>query len=147
MAEPEDSGIYWSFPSGLAEGLFHFAYEGYFAGYISSSMGPSSQGSVLSVNPFQYSSFLTSAKLQQDSSPYPGTTFRQYDDDKIETISNSVSAILGSLLPTIAILVLYFVKRMLLRIGLVIVFTSIFSLALSLFTDAKRVEIFSATAA
>ena len=110
-------------------------------------MGPSSQGIISSENPFQYYPFLMPTELQQELSLYPGTKFRQYDDEKIETISNSVSAILGSLLPTIAILVLYFVKQMLLRIGLVIVFTSIFSLALSLFTEAKRVEIFSATAA
>lgn len=90
---------------------------------------------------------LTDSGAQNDSSPYPGTKFRQYDERKIEVISGAISAILGSLLPTIAILVLYFVKRMLLRIGLVIIFTSIFSLALSNFTEARRVEIFSATAA
>ena len=33
------------------------------------------------------------------------------------------------------------------RIGLVIVFTAIFSLSLSVFTEAKKGEIFSATAA
>jgi hypothetical protein len=42
--------------------------------------------------------------------------------------------------------VLYFVERMLTRIGLVILFTATFSVTLSLFTQAKKVEIFSATA-
>jgi len=63
------------------------------------------------------------------------------------TIGNSVGAILSSLLPTVVILVLYFVNKMLVRIGLIILFTAIFSLSLALFTEAKKVEIFSATAA
>lgn len=45
------------------------------------------------------------------------------------------------------VLVLYFVNSMLIRIGLVILFTTIFSVALALFTGAKKIEIFSATAA
>ena len=83
-------------------------------------------------------------RCQQQSST-PG--FRKYNEARIATISNSVGAILSSLLPTVAILALYFVQQMLVRIGLTIVFTSVFSLALSLLTDAKKVEIFSATAA
>jgi hypothetical protein len=58
-----------------------------------------------------------------------------------------VGAIISSILPTIVILVLYFVKRMIVRIGLVIIFTAIFSIALAIFTAARKVEIFSATAA
>jgi hypothetical protein len=45
------------------------------------------------------------------------------------------------------ILALYFVNSMIHRIGLVIVFTTVFSVALALFTGAKKVEVFSATAA
>ncbi|CAD6594008.1 MAG: hypothetical protein ASARMPREDX12_007936 [Alectoria sarmentosa] len=82
-------------------------------------------------------------RLKQSSTP----GFRKYNEARIATISNSVGAILSSLLPTVAILALYFVQQMLVRIGLTIVFTSVFSLALSLLTDAKKVEIFSATAA
>ena len=90
---------------------------------------------------------LTDIVYKQASTPYPGTGFRQYNEEHMMKISNSLAAIFSSLLPTMAILVLYFVKRVLLRIGLTIVFTSIFSLVLSLFTEAKKVEIFSATAA
>lgn len=62
-------------------------------------------------------------------------------------LSNTISAVVSSLLPTMVILVLYFVNRLLVRIGLVIVFTAMFSLALSTFTEANKVENFSATAA
>ena len=85
--------------------------------------------------------------IQNPSTPFPETGIRQYDDARIKRISSSVGAILSSLLPTVAILALYFVQRTLLRIGLTIIFTSVFSLALSWFTDARKVEIFSATAA
>lgn len=36
---------------------------------------------------------------------------------------------------------------MLVRIGLVIIFTAVFLLTLSIFTEARKVEVFSATAA
>lgn len=84
---------------------------------------------------------------QQVASPFPNTGFRQYDEARMTTISNSFAAILSSLLPTLAILIFYFIKSMLIRIVLTIVFTAMFSLALSVFTDARKVEIFSATAA
>ncbi|MCJ1403440.1 hypothetical protein MMC11_006663 [Xylographa trunciseda] len=86
-------------------------------------------------------------RQKQSDSPDPGTEFRSYDERRVMTMSNSVGAILSSLLPTVAILVLYFVNTTLIRIGLIILFTAIFSLALALFTEAKKVEIFSATAA
>ncbi|OAQ60275.2 hypothetical protein VFPPC_10699 [Pochonia chlamydosporia 170] len=76
-----------------------------------------------------------------------GSEARQYSDERISRISNIIGAIISSTLPTLAILVLYFVNRMIIRIGLVIVFTAVFSTAIALFTTAKKVEIFSATAA
>lgn len=88
----------------------------------------------------------TKAK-QQGSSPFPNPGYRQYDEARMTTISNSLAAILSSLLPTLAILVFYFIKSMLIRILLTIIFTAMFSLALSVFTEARKVEIFSATAA
>ena len=54
---------------------------------------------------------------------------------------------MSSLIPTLSILVLYFVKRQLVRLGLLIVFTTTFSLTLAWFTEARKVEIFSAVAA
>lgn len=45
------------------------------------------------------------------------------------------------------VLVLYYIRNMEVRIGLVIVFTTIFSVTLALFTGAKKAEILAATAA
>ncbi|XPS92847.1 hypothetical protein M3J09_002224 [Ascochyta lentis] len=72
---------------------------------------------------------------------------RKYSAERIGKASNIVVAAISSLLPTLVILALYFVKRMIVRIGLVIMFTAVFSIALAWFTDARKVEIFSATAA
>ncbi|KAI0517497.1 hypothetical protein F5B22DRAFT_603218 [Xylaria bambusicola] len=76
-----------------------------------------------------------------------GRNIRIYDERKIARVGDAIVAIFSAALPTVAILVLYFVKSMLNRIGLVVVFTSIFAAALAIFTNAKRIEIFSATAA
>lgn len=72
---------------------------------------------------------------------------REYNDEKLQAVSDGITAALASLLPTLIILVLYFVKRMLVRIGLVIVFTTIFSVVMSFYPGAKKGEVFAAVAA
>ncbi|KAK8094238.1 hypothetical protein PG997_000923 [Apiospora hydei] len=72
---------------------------------------------------------------------------RSYNTRTISRVGSATVAALSSTLPTLAILVLYFVKDMVTRLGLIILFTTIFAFALAFFTDAKKVEIFSATAA
>jgi hypothetical protein len=62
-------------------------------------------------------------------------------------VGDAIVAALSSILPTVAILVLFFVRDMLKRIGLVVVFTTLFAFALALFTNSRKIEIFSATAA
>lgn len=46
-----------------------------------------------------------------------------------------------------SIIVLYFVKSMPTRLGLVAAFTALFSIALAIVTQARRTEVFAATAA
>ncbi|KAK8006695.1 hypothetical protein PG991_012992 [Apiospora marii] len=72
---------------------------------------------------------------------------RAYSPQTISRVGSAAVAALSSTLPTLAILALYFVRDMVTRMGLVILFTTIFSIALAIFTDAKKIEIFSATAA
>lgn len=54
---------------------------------------------------------------------------------------------LAAILPAVSILALYYCSTMALRIGVMIVITFTFSIILSVFTSASRIEIFSATAA
>lgn len=92
------------------------------------------------------SSLLTGYAIQAEDKLL-GDKTRIYDEKRIARVGDAIVATFSAALPTVAILVLYFVKSMLNRIGLVVVFTSVFAAALAIFTNAKRIEIFSATAA
>ena len=70
-----------------------------------------------------------------------------YYDLLFERIASIITGVVGSLLPIAAILALYSVGSMPLRLVLTAVFSGIFSLALYLLTDARRTDIFVGTAA
>jgi hypothetical protein len=72
--------------------------------------------------------------------------YREYDEKKMARTSTVIVTVLASALPAVTVLVLYFIKQLLIRIGLIIVFTSLFSLALATFTTADKATIFTATA-
>jgi hypothetical protein len=72
--------------------------------------------------------------------------YRRYSEKKISRISTVIVTVLSSALPTTTVLVLFFIQSMLVRIGLVIVFTALFSLALAVFSSADKATIFTATA-
>jgi hypothetical protein len=55
--------------------------------------------------------------------------------------------VLASLMPTIAILALYCVNNTLARLGLILAFSSLFSLALRVLARARKIETFAATTA
>ena len=77
----------------------------------------------------------------------PDSGIVEYDNRRLSSISNGVGVTFASLVPTVSVLVLYFVNDMLVRLGLLIVFTAFFSAALATFTSARKIEIFSAVAA
>ncbi|KAI1358376.1 hypothetical protein F5Y08DRAFT_333163 [Xylaria arbuscula] len=94
-----------------------------------------------------YTAVIGRRTKEGDEDKLLGQKIRIYNEKKIARVGDAIVAIFSAALPTVAILVLYFVKSMLNRIGLVVVFTSVFAAALAIFTNAKRIEIFSATAA
>lgn len=55
--------------------------------------------------------------------------------------------IISSLLPVVCIIILYFVQKPLIRLVLILVFTTIFAVTITLVAEARRVEIFAACAA
>jgi hypothetical protein len=71
----------------------------------------------------------------------------EYRDKDILRVANIFSSIISSGLLAGAILALYFVDNMLVRLGIVTIFTQVFSLVLILVTSATKVEVFAATAA
>jgi hypothetical protein len=62
-------------------------------------------------------------------------------------ISYAIALALPSILPLCSILLLNTVRRVQVRLGMIAVFTVVFSLSLGLVTGARRVEIFSAAVA
>lgn len=71
----------------------------------------------------------------------------KYEPGGILRAADIVGTLISSSLPILAVVVLCCVKSLLTRLGLVGLFTVLFSLALITITEAKRVEIFAATAA
>ena len=71
----------------------------------------------------------------------------EYADDNVLRAANVVGSILSSGLLIGSIMSLYFAKSMLVRLGIVAGFTQTFSLVLILATNAKKIEVFAATAA
>jgi len=75
------------------------------------------------------------------------TDIVEYSDSLIIRITNLVGAVLASILPVIAIVVLHLVKGIAIRLGLVGLFSTIFSTCLWFLNDGKVIEVFSATSA
>ena len=79
--------------------------------------------------------------------PDDATLLYDYRDSRFNMATNTISLVLSSLLPPASIFVLYAVKATAARLGLIMVFSAIFTACLALFTSARRVEIFAATVA
>ncbi|TVY80581.1 hypothetical protein LSUE1_G007655 [Lachnellula suecica] len=69
-----------------------------------------------------------------------------YDTSSMDRFSKVVVTTMSSILPLVTTLALWAVHGTLRRIGVMIVFTSLFAAALATFTSARRIEIFAATA-
>jgi hypothetical protein len=68
-----------------------------------------------------------------------------YNDRTLQKYSAHMATVVASLLPILAIVVLYCVDAMNARLGLVAVFTVVSAACLSFFTNATRGEVFIAT--
>ncbi|KAH0834597.1 hypothetical protein FOPE_03745 [Fonsecaea pedrosoi] len=76
-----------------------------------------------------------------------GTNFAEYSDTAITQAANLLGTVLASLLPVVAIIVLYLIEGMGIRLGLVAVFSALFSTCLWFLNDGRLIEVFSATSA
>ncbi|KAF2659984.1 hypothetical protein K491DRAFT_124748 [Lophiostoma macrostomum CBS 122681] len=84
-------------------------------------------------------------KKPKDQKHMPHTVSYSYVG--LERISRLLMTTVASTLPVVSIIVLYSVSNMSKRLGLMGLFTALFSLVLGLLTNGKPIEIFSATAA
>lgn len=76
----------------------------------------------------------------------PETGLTSYDESKLNTAGMIIATVLSSILPVVSIFVLYIVHNTFARIGITIGFTGCFAAILAIFSSARRVEIFAATA-
>ncbi|KAK5195227.1 hypothetical protein LTR92_005357 [Exophiala xenobiotica] len=70
-----------------------------------------------------------------------------YDDQKFVVIGDIICTILSVVIPSLSIFVLYHVRSMLVRLLLILSFSSLLSLVMALISQGKRYEIFAATTA
>lgn len=70
-----------------------------------------------------------------------------YEATLLSTILNITTTVVASLLPLCSVIMLYFAPSNALRLGLLVLVSALFSLALILMTNAKRIEVFAATSA
>ncbi|KAL6714050.1 hypothetical protein ACLMJK_008544 [Lecanora helva] len=81
------------------------------------------------------------------NSSKPGSSIVEYSDNGITQIADFVGTVLASIIPVLAIVVLYLVNGMGIRLGLVAVFSAVFSMCLWFLNEGSLVDVFSATSA
>lgn len=74
-------------------------------------------------------------------------SLKDYKDSRLNLFTQFIVTIVASVLPAVAIIVLYFIHNLLARLGAVAGFSVVFATCLSVFTTAARIETFAATAA
>lgn len=92
-------------------------------------------------------SIFTNVEQRKKNNTQEDSGIAQYSEAGIATAARMVGAVLASLLPILAIVVLHLVDRTGTRLGLVAVFSAIFSTTLWFLNDGKLIEVFSATSA
>lgn len=70
-----------------------------------------------------------------------------YNDAKISVAADVTCTLFAPLLTTVPMFVLYFVSDIRTRLGIIMGFTTLFSISLALFSSARRIEVFAATSA
>ncbi|ORY72088.1 uncharacterized protein BCR38DRAFT_331613 [Pseudomassariella vexata] len=88
---------------------------------------------------------LVGERLKKHDSVDPG--IYEYNEKLLAKILFGISTVIASMLPICSIVVLYYVQSSRIQLGLTVLFCACFSSALVLMTNAKKVEIFAATAA
>jgi hypothetical protein len=76
-----------------------------------------------------------------------GSGLYEYSDKSVRQITRFASTIIASTLPLLSITILYTIKSNLLRMGISAILTGLFAMALSFMTNARGIEVFTATSA
>ena len=73
--------------------------------------------------------------------------FTVFSDRRVRRTTRLVAVVLSSILPVLSIVILYYVHSTDIHIGLIMVFSTLFSGVVALVSDARNVEVMAATAA
>jgi hypothetical protein len=76
-----------------------------------------------------------------------GAGLYEYNDSILRTIARFVATTVATILPLLSVVVLYVIKANVLRLGVIIILSAFFSLALAVMTNARKIELFAATSA
>jgi hypothetical protein len=76
-----------------------------------------------------------------------GSPLTYYRDSRLVAAANVISIMVSCLLPTLSIVVLYYVSNPAAKLGVIVSFNALFSLTLGIVTRCRRIEIFAASAA
>lgn len=79
--------------------------------------------------------------------PFDETGMVHYRKLHLRAVSHLIGVVLASVIPAASIFTLYFVQNPINRLVVLLAYSALFSVCLALFTSARRVEIFAATAA
>lgn len=88
-----------------------------------------------------------SYRAQDPESPELGEGIYNYREPTLIKILDMLVTVVASLLPLLSTIVLYILPSDELRLGVVVIFSAIFALALTVMTSGRRIEVFAATAA
>lgn len=79
--------------------------------------------------------------------PPPPPKLDDFTDKKLLRWTFMVASVLASALPIVSIVILYWVRSIKVRLGLIAIFNIVLSFVLAWFTSAKRAEVFAVSAA
>jgi hypothetical protein len=94
-----------------------------------------------------FSPLRVDANQGQKTLPGLNDTLVEWKDGTYDTTARILCVIASAIIPSVAIIVLYFIHSMLARILVSVAFSSVFAVAVALLTAARSAEVFAATAA
>jgi hypothetical protein len=80
-------------------------------------------------------------------SPDPTAGVLMIKDDRVFKLTTWITSLIASMMPVISIVILIKMKELNSRLGVIAAFNALLSVCLLVFTDARRTDVFSVTAA
>ncbi|KAI1143084.1 hypothetical protein F5Y05DRAFT_142310 [Hypoxylon sp. FL0543] len=86
-------------------------------------------------------------KFHQADASELGDGLYTYEESLLASVVNTIATVVAALMPLLSIVILYFVNSDATKLGIIVVFSACFALVLAVMTNARKIEVFAATAA